>query len=149
MTQTSLGFSTAAMIRAARTSFSQVLPMLRMWMPNLGSNESSLPSADSDHLPSARRFQTYDSICLSQFLVPMWHWAASMSWISSSVALSTAGSFDDMIFGLDDDERLIRLENGTSSPRSTLFDLVSPWMCRFDSPEAVWLPKDVARCVRR
>ena len=40
MTQTSAGFSTAAMMRAARTIFSQVLPMLMMLMP------------------SARRFQT-------------------------------------------------------------------------------------------
>jgi hypothetical protein len=33
ITQTSFGFSTAAMIRAARTSFSQVFPMLIMWIP--------------------------------------------------------------------------------------------------------------------
>jgi hypothetical protein len=29
----SLGFSMAAITRAAKTIFSQVLPMLRMWMP--------------------------------------------------------------------------------------------------------------------
>lgn len=28
------GFSMATMIRAARTSFSQVFPMLRMWIPS-------------------------------------------------------------------------------------------------------------------
>ena len=33
ITQTSFGFSTAAMTRAAKTSFSQVFPMLIMWMP--------------------------------------------------------------------------------------------------------------------
>lgn len=48
-------------------------------------------------VPSARLFQTYGSICLSQFFVPMWHCAASRSWISSSVALRTDGSFEAML----------------------------------------------------
>ena len=40
MTQTSFGFSMAAMIRAAKTIFSQVLPMLIMWTPSKRGNLS-------------------------------------------------------------------------------------------------------------
>ena len=35
---------------------------------------------------------------MSQFLAPIWHWAERRSWISSSVALRTEGSFVDAIF---------------------------------------------------
>lgn len=47
--------------------------------------------------PSALLFQTYGSICLSQFLVPMWLWAASRSLISSSFTLRQDGSFEAIL----------------------------------------------------
>ena len=57
----------AVSTRAASMSFSHVLPTLMMWMP------------------SWRRRQMYSSIMWSLLRVPMWHWALSIFWMSSSL----------------------------------------------------------------
>lgn len=62
MTQTSLGFSMAAMMRAAKTIFSQVLPRLMRLIPERG-REALAPSpcaipAQTRDVPSDLRFQT-------------------------------------------------------------------------------------------
>lgn len=76
MTQTSLGFSMAAMMRAARTIFSHVLPTLRTLMPAQASHRQlarparrSVHEREEENVPSERRFQTYGSIFFSTFLV--------------------------------------------------------------------------------
>ena len=57
----------AVKTRAANINFSHVLPMLMMWTP------------------SCRLRQIYSSIMWSELRVPMWHCAASIFWMSSSL----------------------------------------------------------------
>lgn len=70
-------------------------------------------------VPSDLLFQTYGSICLSQFFVPMWDCAARRSWISSSVAERTEGSFDDMLGDLADKAQGISIQSSRRASNTT------------------------------
>ena len=70
----------ATMIRAARTIFSQVLPMLMTLMP------------------SGLVFHRYGSMCTWRFLLPRWHCAASKFSMSVDVGLKIAGRLLGAIF---------------------------------------------------
>ena len=75
----SAGLSMAAMMRAARTIFSQVLPTFRTLTP------------------SALVFHRYGSMCTCRFLEPRWHWAARSISMSCWVGLKIAGRLEGAI----------------------------------------------------
>ena len=66
MTQTSAGLSIAAIIRAAKTTFSQVLPMLMMWMPGRRRRQFDVEEIrDDTHRPPYVSRHTVPSACRS------------------------------------------------------------------------------------